>query len=136
LIGPHACALLQVMSQLVPRTQSMLPQELALLHLIVQSNPNGHCTLPHGRPALQVIWQVPFDRSQDVQGLGQLLLARSTQYPWSQVRVVSLQSLSLVHANSLECRSTEQVVAGSAPSPISARTRKIAAGFITDLRGS
>jgi hypothetical protein len=132
LIGPHAIALEQLMSQLAPSAQSMVPQALALLHRIVHANPSGHCTLPHGLLAVQSIRQVISESSHDVHGNGQSLM-RSTQYPRSQVRVVSLQSLSLVHASSLECRSTEQLVVDSSPSPMIATTRTTAAGFITDL---
>jgi hypothetical protein len=49
-----------------------------------------------------------------------------------------LQSLSLLQANSLECRLTEQLV-DSDPSPMiatTATTATTAPGFITDLPGS
>jgi hypothetical protein len=111
----------------------MLPQALALLHRIVQANPNGHCTLPHGLLAVQSIRQVISVKSHELHGLGQLLTC-VTQYPRSQVRVSSLQSLSMVHANSLECRSTEQLVVDSGPSPMIATARTTAAAFIRDLR--
>jgi hypothetical protein len=133
LTEPHAIAPVQVMSQLAPCAQSMVPQALALLHRIVQSNPSGHCTLPHGLPVLQLISHVMLLRSHDVHGLGQSSV-RSTQYPRSQVRVLSAQSPSVVHANSLECRLTEQV--DSVPSPTRAMATTTATGFITDLPGS
>jgi hypothetical protein len=80
LIEPHAIGPEQVMSQLAPCAQSMVAQASALLQLIVQSNPSGHCTLPHGLPELQLISHVMLVRSQDVHGLGQPFV-RSTQYP-------------------------------------------------------
>ena len=43
----HADALEQSMSQLLATAQSIAPHEFGLLHLIVQSKPAGHCTLPH-----------------------------------------------------------------------------------------
>jgi hypothetical protein len=108
-------------------------QALALLHLIVQSNPSGHCTLPHGLLAEHSIWQVRSLSSHDVHGLGQLLaVGCSTQYPLSQVRP-SVQSLSLLHANSLECRLTKQLVIASGASQPIARTTTAAAGFLICL---
>jgi hypothetical protein len=80
LIAPHAIALEQLMSQLVPGTQSMLPQALALLHRIVQANPSGHCTFPHGWLAVHSIRQVMSVRSHESHGPGQPL-SRATQYP-------------------------------------------------------
>jgi hypothetical protein len=136
LIGPHAIAPEHVMSQLAPCAQSMVAQASALLHLIVQANPSGHCRLPHGRPALHTMSQVSSSRSHDVHGLGQLFaLARCTQYPRSQVRVMSLQSSSLVHAKSLDWRSTEQLVVDSCPSATPVRTTSTWAARITDLPG-
>jgi hypothetical protein len=39
----------------------------------------------------------------------------------------------MLHANSLECRATEQLIVDSGPSPMIARLKTIEAAFIIDL---
>lgn len=84
---PHAVALAQATSQLRAWAQSTSPHAPPLVHRTVQSRPGGHCTLPHGLPALHSIRQL-WASSHDVHGLGQLLplLPLSMQNPWSQNR--------------------------------------------------
>jgi hypothetical protein len=64
--APHAAIPEQATSQPVLALQSMVPQALVLVHLIVQSNPAGHATAPHVWLELQSIAHVLAVRSQDV----------------------------------------------------------------------
>lgn len=84
---------------------------------------------------VQSILHVLLMRSQDVHGLGHVPC--STQYPRSQVRpLVGSQSLSVVQAKLSDFRLTRQLVIDSEPTAQTARSRMIAAAFITGLPGS
>jgi hypothetical protein len=91
-MAPHEDTPEQLISQAVPRVQSMLAQAFALSHSIVQSKPGGHWTAPHALAELHSILQVLSVRLQDVHWPGHAL---RTQYPRSQVRLFS-QSASVL----------------------------------------
>jgi hypothetical protein len=79
--APHDIAPLQSTLQLLASRQSTSPHADGLLHRMVQSQPIGHCTLPHGLLAVQSIRQLMSVASQLAHCAGQPAVAATTQNP-------------------------------------------------------
>jgi len=80
---PHDAGPEHSTSQLCACAQSTAPHAPLFMHRIVQSYPEGHCTLPHGLPAVHWIRQVRSPTPHDVHCSGHSVW---TQNPWSQNR--------------------------------------------------
>jgi hypothetical protein len=67
--------------QFLASVQSTAPHAAALLQRMLQAQPIGHCTLPHGLFAVQSIRQLMSTASQLEHCAGQPAVAATTQNP-------------------------------------------------------